>query len=146
MPVSERCQTMYERSQALAQNSKYPPVKRLYWPTFLWNQIPPEEGCKGSQAAITIPGRLISASGQKAATHQAKISAPLIAAIGQLRSFEQTNTCSEYAGSIKLIASIEDPAVIKKILAHLDGKAPPAATALLPECRGPPQAKLFKGL
>ena len=58
---------------------------------------------------------------------------------------QQANTCNEYAGSIKLIASIENPAVIKKILAHLDGKAPPAATALLPECRGPPQAKLFKG-
>ena len=55
-------------------------------------------------------------------------------------------TCSECGGDVRIIASIEDPAVINKVLAHLDGKAPPAATALLPECRGPPQAKLFKGL
>jgi len=89
---------------------------------------------------------IMAAFSQKAELSQACLSMLFSSEFGQLRSFEQTNTCSEYAGSIKLIASIEDPAVIKKILAHLDGKAPPAATALLPECRGPPQAKLFKGL
>ena len=43
--------------------------------------------------------------------------------IGQEQSFEQTNTCSECASLIKLITSIEDPAVIKQILAHLGEKA-----------------------
>jgi hypothetical protein len=37
----------------------------------------------------------------------------------------------------------EDPAVIERILAHLNDKAPSAGTALLPEGRGPPQARLF---
>jgi hypothetical protein len=39
-----------------------------------------------------------------------------------------------------LIASIEDPAVINKMLTRLDEKA---ATALLPECRAPPATGLF---
>jgi hypothetical protein len=88
----------------------------------------------------------MAALSQKAELNQACLSVLICSGFGHLRSFEQANTCNDHAGSIKLIASIENPAVIKKILAHLDGKAPPAATALLPECRGPPQAKLFKGL
>jgi hypothetical protein len=38
-------------------------------------------------------------------------------------------------GDVRIIASIEDPAVINKILAHLDEKA---ATTRLPPCRAPP--------
>jgi hypothetical protein len=44
---------------------------------------------------------------------------------------------------IKLIASIEDPAVIKQILTHLDKKAAIAAMARLPPCRAPPATGLF---
>jgi hypothetical protein len=44
----------------------------------------------------------------------------------------EIETCSECGGEVRIIASIEDPAVIKQILAHLAEKA---ATALLPECR-----------
>jgi hypothetical protein len=40
-------------------------------------------------------------------------------------------TCSECGGDVKIIASIEDPMVIRKILAHLDDNAPSATTALL---------------
>ena len=47
-------------------------------------------------------------------------------------------TCSECGGDVKIIASIEDPVVIQKILAHLDGNANSAATGLLPGCRSPP--------
>ncbi len=47
-------------------------------------------------------------------------------------------TCSECGGDVKIIASIEDPAVIQKILAHLDGSANSAETELLPGCRSPP--------
>jgi hypothetical protein len=57
---------------------------------------------------------------------------------GQLRSFEQTNKRSECTSFVKV--SIEDPAVIQKILAHL---AVTAATALLPECRAPPVTGLL---
>jgi len=47
-------------------------------------------------------------------------------------------TCSECGGDVRIVASIEDPAVIKKILAHLDNTASSAATALLPDCRASP--------
>jgi hypothetical protein len=42
-----------------------------------------------------------------------------------------------------VIASIEDPDVIRKILAHLDEKVTPTATGLLPESRAPPATGLF---
>ena len=49
-------------------------------------------------------------------------------------------SCSECGGEVHIIASIEDPAVINQILAHLAEKA---ATALLPECRAPPATGLL---
>ena len=52
-------------------------------------------------------------------------------------------TCSECGGDVRIIASIEDPAVIQKILAHLDDNSTFAATALLPDCRASPPAGLF---
>ncbi|MCF6263493.1 MAG: hypothetical protein L3J24_07915 [Xanthomonadales bacterium] len=45
--------------------------------------------------------------------------------------------------SIKVIACIEDPAVIQKILAHLDNRAGSTDLSLLPECRAPPATGLF---
>jgi hypothetical protein len=47
--------------------------------------------------------------------------------------------CSECGGAVKIIASIEDPVVIRKILVHLADKATSATTGLLPECRAPPR-------
>ena len=52
-------------------------------------------------------------------------------------------TCERCAGHVKIIGCIEDPAVIKRILAHLKGKEPSAELAMLPEERAPPQARLF---
>jgi hypothetical protein len=52
-------------------------------------------------------------------------------------------TCERCAGQVKIIACIEDPAVIERILAHLQSKASSAELALVPEGRGPPQARLF---
>ena len=43
-------------------------------------------------------------------------------------------TCSECGGDVCIIASIEDPAVIQKILVHLDDGATSATSELLPEC------------
>jgi hypothetical protein len=37
-----------------------------------------------------------------------------------------------------IISSIEDPAVIQKILTYLDDNASSAASALLPDCRASP--------
>jgi hypothetical protein len=42
-----------------------------------------------------------------------------------------------------VIACIEDPLVIEKILTHLERKDTSTAAARLPPSRGPPQARLF---
>ena len=52
-------------------------------------------------------------------------------------------TCERCAGQVKIIACIEDPSVIERILAHLNGKEPLIGKAMLPEDRAPPQAGLF---
>jgi len=62
---------------------------------------------------------------------------------GRKRVFNiDIETCEWCAGQVKIIACIEDPAVIERILAHLEGKEP-AELAMLPEERAPPQARLF---
>jgi len=53
-------------------------------------------------------------------------------------------TCANCGSEGRIIASIEDPAVIQKILAHLGDMASSAATALLPDCRASPS--LLMGL
>jgi len=55
-------------------------------------------------------------------------------------------TCSECGGAVKVIACIEDPVVIQKILDHLKEKAETRESHSLPESRAPPvdrQAGLF---
>lgn len=52
-------------------------------------------------------------------------------------------TCEKCGGEVKIIASIEDPAVIRKILTHLDKQAATAAMARLPPSRAPPVTGLF---
>jgi hypothetical protein len=44
-------------------------------------------------------------------------------------------TCDKCGADVRIIASIEDPAVIQKILAHLDKTASPAVASRLPDCR-----------
>jgi hypothetical protein len=61
----------------------------------------------------------------------------------RLRAPTFGETCSECGGDVTIIASIEDPAVIQKILAHLDDNATSAATSLLPDCRASPTVSLF---
>lgn len=51
-------------------------------------------------------------------------------------------TCRKCGGAVKVIACIEDPVVIKKILMHLKEKTT-AAVGMLPEVRAPPQQSLF---
>ena len=53
-------------------------------------------------------------------------------------------TCPECGGTVKVIACIEDPVVIKKILTHLDEKAAVTETIRLPEYRAPPQPGVFE--
>jgi hypothetical protein len=51
-------------------------------------------------------------------------------------------TCRKCGGSVKVLACIEAPVVINKILTPLQDKAIPGPTGLLPESRAPP-AGLF---
>jgi len=44
---------------------------------------------------------------------------------------------------VRIIACIEDPDVIEKILALLDAKAAEPEALLWPPCRAPPQRGLF---
>ena len=52
-------------------------------------------------------------------------------------------TCRECGGAVRVIACIEDPAIIKKILTHLVRNAPSAETTPLPQSRAPPAAGWF---
>ncbi len=52
-------------------------------------------------------------------------------------------TCKTCGGQVKVVACIEDPVVIEKILTHLDRKDASGAARRLPPCRAPPQAGLF---
>ena len=47
-------------------------------------------------------------------------------------------------GPVKIIACVEDPAVIEKILKHLRGKSISDASAKLPPGRAPPQIELLE--
>lgn len=51
--------------------------------------------------------------------------------------------CKGCGGTVKVIASIEDPGVIKQILVHLERKAESKQFNPLPESRAPPQKGLF---
>lgn len=49
-------------------------------------------------------------------------------------------TCQTCGGPVRIIACIEDPVVIQKILDYLKDKAEPNETAPLPESRAPPMS------
>jgi hypothetical protein len=53
-------------------------------------------------------------------------------------------TCSKCGGAVKVIACIEDPRIIDKILSHLNEKVLPVQTPPLPKSRAPPPAVLFE--
>ena len=54
-----------------------------------------------------------------------------------------TTTCREYDDEVGIIAIIEDPVVMSKILAHLGEKTASVATGMMPQCRAPPPTGLF---
>jgi hypothetical protein len=53
-------------------------------------------------------------------------------------------TCEQCGGAVKVIASIEDPLVIQKILSHLNTKNDKVVELLPPQSRAPPQMSLFE--
>jgi hypothetical protein len=52
-------------------------------------------------------------------------------------------TCPACGGAVRIIACIEQPEVIDKILTHLDSKGACGVARRLPPCRAPSQASLF---
>ena len=52
-------------------------------------------------------------------------------------------TCPGCGEAVRIIACIEDPEVIEKILTHLDAKGAAPEASRRPPCRAPPQAGLF---
>ena len=63
---------------------------------------------------------------------------------GEERVFKiDIETCCHCGGAVKIIACIEDPRIIEKILTHLNKKTAGAEPARLPESRAPPQTVLF---
>lgn len=55
-------------------------------------------------------------------------------------------TCQACGGTMKVLACIEDPIIIRKILYHLDRTEPNIGINSLPEPWAPPQAGLFETL
>jgi hypothetical protein len=53
-------------------------------------------------------------------------------------------TCEQCVGTVKVIASIEHPLVIQKILSHLNTKNDDVVELLPPQSRAPPQISLFE--
>ena len=53
-------------------------------------------------------------------------------------------TCPACGGAVRIIASIEDPDVIEKILTHLDVKGGEPEAARRTPYRAPPQRGLFR--
>ena len=53
-------------------------------------------------------------------------------------------SCSACGGDVRIIACIEDPVVINKILAHLDKNVLAQQAARWPQSRAPQQACLFE--
>jgi len=58
--------------------------------------------------------------------------------------FEQTSICSNRACFVKIIAGIEDTAVINQILAHLDQRVAACEVARLSQSWAPPQTGWFE--
>ena len=54
----------------------------------------------------------------------------------------EIETCEHCGGAVKVIASIEDPVVIKKTFKHLDRCAAPASSVFRPFARAPPQRRI----
>jgi hypothetical protein len=52
-------------------------------------------------------------------------------------------TCSKCGGAVRVVAGMEDPVVIDKILTHLEKKAARVEPLVLPQNRAPPQSNLF---
>jgi hypothetical protein len=102
------------------------------------------------RARVTRAGRGKGATGQAAAQTPPNSPAEQRAGMTWAQRLKRVfgidiQTCPACGGALRIIACIEDPVVIDKILAHLDAahldaKAPAAQASRPPPCRGPPEA------
>jgi hypothetical protein len=54
-----------------------------------------------------------------------------------------SETCPVCVGAVHIIAFVEDPVVIEKILTHSNAKAAEREPPIRPQCRAPSQPELF---
>ncbi len=66
---------------------------------------------------------------------------PTVGALGDIDI--DIETCRECGGTVKVKVCIEDPVVIKRVLAHLKEKVALVIFNALPESRAPPLTSLF---
>jgi hypothetical protein len=95
------------------------------------------------RAQVTKGGRGKGARGQAAAATDHRTPAERRAAMTWAQRLKRVfgidiQTCSVCGGAMRIIACIEDPVVIEKILTHLDAKAAAAQAARPPPSRAPP--------
>lgn len=96
--------------------------------------VTPAKRCKGSKLKVPDETR------DEPAKHRASMT--WAQRLKRVFSID-IETCSTCGGAMKVIASIEDPVVIHKILDHLDSKTAISNSLLLPDNRAPPQVDLF---
>ena len=98
-------------------------------------------------AQVTKAGRGKGASDQAAAATDERTPAERRAGMTWAQRLKRVfgidiETCPACGGAMRIIACIEDAAVIEKILAHLDAKAAPAQASQPPPSRAPPAPAL----
>ena len=99
------------------------------------NVTPAKRGKGSAQKGSSTNSQESSAESQKSLTWAERLK----------RVFKiDVSVCSRCGGDVKIIACIEDPDVINKILDHLDAM-PHRPFNHLPKCRAPPQGLLFPG-
>ena len=98
-------------------------------------QVTPSKRGKGSKRNVEEEGQCQSPAARRAAMSWAQ---------RLKRVFNiDIQTCSKCGGAVNVIACIEDPLVIDKILTHLDKKAALSESVVLPQSRAPPPGNLF---
>ena len=96
----------------------------------------------GNYAAKTVIPLSVRFSADPRTVMERRAAMTLVKRLPQVFNID-VETCRACGGTAKVIACIEDPVVIERILSHLNEKAPSAETTLLPESRAPPHAGLF---
>lgn len=102
----------------------------------------PPDACRAAMTCTQRLKRVFNIDVAKSAGQPTGTAAGCREAIGYRDLPDET--CRASGGALKVIAFIEDPIVIEKILGQLNEKATLAGTHLLPESRIPPLAGLFE--